>query len=133
RQNLSFVFTGSAGHGVSLTVTDAKFTIACAWCRSPFVYIIQPDGQVLAQGTWANGTGIFIDTQTLPISGTYTVRLDPTDANTGRATITLYNVPLDNQGTISPNGAPVTVSATVPGQNASLTFNGTAGQQISLA
>src|SRR5439155_5724106 len=75
----------------------------------------------------------FIDTQTLPVSGTYTVPLDPTDANTGRATIKLYNVPQDNQGTITRNRAPVTVSAVVPGQNASLTFNGTAGQQISLA
>ena len=131
-QNISFVFTGTAGQRVSLTVTDANFTIPCAWCQSAFVYIIKPDGQVLAQGTWANGTGTFIDTQTLPISGTYTVRLDPTDANTGRATITLYNLPPDDQGAITVLGPPVTVTTTMPGQRARLTFTGTPGQRVSI-
>ena len=131
-QNISFVFTGTAGQRVSLTVTDANFTIPCAWCQSAFVYIIKPDGQVLAQGTWANGTGTFIDTQTLPISGTYTVRLDPTDANTGRATITLYNLPPDDQGTITVLGPLVTVTTIMPGQRARLTFTGTSGQRVSV-
>ncbi|PYJ14948.1 MAG: hypothetical protein DME96_14650 [Verrucomicrobia bacterium] len=131
-QNISFVFTGTAGQRVSLTVTDANFTIPCAWCQSAFVYIIKPDGQVLAQGTWANGTGTFIDTQTLPVSGTYTVRLDPTDANTGRATITLYNLPPDDQGAITVLGPPVTVTTTMPGQRARLTFTGTPGQRVSI-
>src|SRR6185503_20817398 len=73
----------------------------------------------------------FIDAQNLPVSGTYTILIDPSGTNTGSMTLELYGV-TDVSGTITPGGAPVTVTTTVPGQNAQLTFAGTAGQRMSV-
>jgi hypothetical protein len=58
--------------------------------------------------------------------------VDPRLSYTGTANVTLYSVPPDVTGTITPGGAPVVVTITTPGQNASLTFQGTSGQRVSL-
>jgi hypothetical protein len=58
--------------------------------------------------------------------------VDPTGASTGSTTLTLYSVPADVTGSISPGGAAVTVTTTVPGQNGRFIFSGTVGQKISL-
>jgi hypothetical protein len=57
--------------------------------------------------------------------------MDPATTATGNITFTLYDV-TDVTGTITAGGAPVTVTITTPGQNASLTFPGTTGQRVSL-
>ena len=44
----------------------------------------------------------------------------------------MYDVPPDPIAPIAPGGPPVTVSTTVPGQNAWLTFTGAAGAQANL-
>src|SRR5207244_5601428 len=77
-------------------------------------------------------SGTFVDTKTLPLSGTYTIVVDPQSTYTGSMTLTLYDVPADVSSTITPGGAAVSVATTVPGQNASLTFTGSAGQRVSL-
>ncbi len=74
----------------------------------------------------------FIDVRTLPSTGTYTITVDPVDVAVGSLTLTLYDVPADTTGTITPGGPSVTVTTTTPGQNGTLTFAGTAGQRISL-
>ena len=79
-----------------------------------------------------NSSGQFLDVKTLPTSGTYTVLFDLYKDITGSGTLTLYDVPADISGSITPGGAPVSVTTSVPGQNAQLTFAGTAGQRISL-
>src|SRR5207245_1093680 len=73
----------------------------------------------------------FLDVLTLPVTGTYTVLVDPYSSNTGSATVTLYDVPADVSGTIVPGGSSVSVALNTPGQNARLTFSGTAGQRES--
>src|SRR5438093_7551519 len=78
------------------------------------------------------GPGGFMDVKTLPTTGTYTIVVDNYTTTTGSITLTLYNVPADFTGTITPGGASVTVTTTTPGQNGQLTFAGTAGQRISL-
>ncbi len=50
----------------------------------------------------------------------------------GSLTATLYDVPPDVTGTISVGGPPVLVNTTVPGQNARLTFDGAAGQVVTV-
>src|SRR6185295_18153413 len=87
-------------------------------------------GSSLVTGS-ASTSGGFIDTQTLPVDGTYTILIDPNGTNTGNMTLTLYNV-VDVTGTITPNGPAVNVTTTIPGQNAKLTFAGTAGQRMSI-
>ena len=48
-------------------------------------------------------------------------------------TLTLYDVPPDLTGSIAIGGPPASLTlGPVPGQNATLSFNGTAGQRVSL-
>ena len=79
----------------------------------------------LSAGTWT-------DIISLPLSGTYTIYLNPQSKATGSITLQLYAVPADASGSITIGGPAVTVTTTVPGQNASLTFSGTAGQQATV-
>ena len=51
---------------------------------------------------------------------------------TGTVTLTLYEVPADVTTSITPGGAPVTITNTTPGQNGLATFSGTTGQKVSL-
>ena len=80
----------------------------------------------------SSARGGFIDTQTLPGTGLYTILVDPQGTDVGSMTLTLYDVPADPAPSITAGGAAVTVTTTVPGQNAKPTFSGTAGQRISL-
>lgn len=73
----------------------------------------------------------FIDQQTLPTTGTYTVLTDPLNSSVGSVTLNLYDV-VDSSGTVTIGGSAVTVSTTVPGQNGTLTFSGTSSQQVTV-
>ncbi|HVG92574.1 MAG TPA: hypothetical protein VNB54_13860, partial [Alphaproteobacteria bacterium] len=77
-----------------------------------------------------SGSSGFIDSMTVPTTGTYTVLVDPGGTATGSVTLQL-NTFGDLSGTIT-IGTPLTVTTTGAGQNARYTFSGTAGQQISL-
>ena len=117
------VFDGTAGQRVSLGLTGNTFG------NCP-VTLYNPNGTTLNSGT-ASGSGGFLDARTLPLTGTYTILVDPSSTYTGNVTLTLYNVE-DVTGTITPGGAPVATQVNTPGQNVSLTFSGTAGQRVSL-
>jgi hypothetical protein len=96
------------------------------------VSILKPDGTALVSPTYVGTSGGFFDVQTLPVSGVYTILVDPVDSNTGSMTLTLYNVPADVVGTVTIGGSAVNVTTTVPGQNGRLTFSGTTGQQATV-
>jgi RHS repeat-associated protein len=126
-QNIALTFSGTGGQRVSLYLTNGSFSCC------PVVSIIKPDGGTLASvSIWGDNRAGWLDSTTLPSTGTYTIALDPPGASTGSITFTLYDVPPDASGTITPGGASVTKSATVPGQNISLTFSGTQGQRVFL-
>ncbi|HSE15992.1 MAG TPA: IPT/TIG domain-containing protein [Pyrinomonadaceae bacterium] len=129
-QNARPTFSGTAGQRISLRLTNV--TIGTSTCCSVRVSILNPDGTTLVSPTLFGATGGFIDVQTLAQTGTYTIVVDPQNTDTGSATLTLNDVPADFTGTITPGGAAVTVTTTVSGQNASLTFSGTASQRVSL-
>ncbi|MDQ3995189.1 MAG: hypothetical protein M3265_10385, partial [Actinomycetota bacterium] len=129
-ENATATFSGIAGKRISLRMTDV--TIGPSTCCSAKVSILKPDGKVLVAAAFVGTNGGFIDTKTLPTTGTYTILVDPQKAATGSMTLTLYDVPADDVDTIAPGGAAVTATAAVPGQNATLTFAGTAGQRVSL-
>jgi YD repeat-containing protein len=124
------VFDGAAGQRVSLLINGV--TINSSWSD---VNILKPDGTVLVSHVGfccgVGGGGSF-DVMTLPATGTYTISIDPASTGTGSMTLTLYNVPPDITSTITPGGPSVTVTTTTPGQNANVTFSGTAAQRISL-
>jgi len=132
-QNGTFTFSGAAGQRVSLfgdNATGFNQTFGC----DLNVSIRKPDASVLTGPVCMDGQGGpgFIDVATLPAAGTYTVLIDPLGAVTGSVRLTLYNVPADASGTITPGGSSVTTTITTPGQNGALTFSGTAGQRVSL-
>jgi subtilisin family serine protease len=130
-QNALVRFDGVAGRRISLNLTSV--TIGASTCCSARVSILKPDGSTLVYATPFGTSGGFVDTKTLPVSGTYTILVDPQLTDVGSATLTLYDVPPDVTSTITPGGPPVTVTmGPVPGQNALVTFSGTQGQRISL-
>jgi hypothetical protein len=129
-QNAKLTFAGTAGRRISLTLSGV--TIGTSTTSSLKVSITKPDGTVLLAATSLGTNGGFIDTKSLATTGTYTILVDPQLTATGSATLQLHDVPADTAGSITPGGAPVTVTTTVPGQNAKLTFAGTAGRRISL-
>jgi hypothetical protein len=93
--------------------------------------MLAPDGTKLIFPTTAGNA--FFDTEVLPAAGSYKIVVDPVLAQTGSVTLTLYNVPADASASITAGGPSVTVSIGTPGQNAKVTFSGTAGQSLTLA
>jgi RHS repeat-associated protein len=75
------------------------------------------------------GTADF-DTIKLPISGTYTLLVDPLGASAGSMSIQVLDVPPDATQPIVIGGPSVTLATNAIGQNGALTFSGTAGQRI---
>ncbi len=122
-QNARLSFAGSAGQQVSLKLSAGTMTLVK-------VSILNPDGTTLTSTTV--GSSGFLEPKTLPASGAYAILVDPNSSNTGSLTLTLYDVPPEVTGSIAPGGPAVTVTTTVPGQNARLSFAGSAGQQVSL-
>jgi hypothetical protein len=125
-QNASYTFSGTAGQQISMNLTGNTYT----GCNAVVVSILQPSGATVGSaGACTSSTG-FMDSITLPVSGTYTAFVNPQGTTTGSVTI-LLNTFTDITGTITV-GTPLTATTTTAGQNASFTFSGTAGQQMSM-
>jgi hypothetical protein len=116
-------FAGTAGQRISLNFSGVTIT-------SSKISILMPGGANLVTPFTVLRSGRFLDVRTLPVTGTYKIVVDPKLNYTGRMTLRLYDVPPDPTAAIDTT-APVTVTTTTPGQNASLTFSGTAGQRVS--
>jgi hypothetical protein len=122
-QNMLYSFTGALNQKVSLDMSSVS--IGSSPGGGTIVTMLKPDGTQL--GVYALGTdGKFVDPVTLPVAGTYKLKLDPVGANTGSATLKLYTVPVDASAVVVKNGATATPTTTVPGQNATVTFTGVA-------
>jgi RHS repeat-associated protein len=118
----AITFTGTAGERVSLDAFSDS--ILYSW------FSFSGPG-----ATWSSGyvftSGKFYEPLNLPADGTYTISIDP-QGNTGSVSLQLFDVPADPSGSITPGGAPVSVTTTAPGQNASYSFTATQGQRVSL-
>jgi YD repeat-containing protein len=125
-QNALYTFSGTSGQQVSINLSASTYV----GCNAVVVSIVKPDNTTLASAGICNGSTGFLDSQTLPATGTYTVKVDPQGTTTGSVTV-LLNSFADVTGTIT-LGTPVTATTTVPGQNALYTFTGTSGQQVSV-
>src|SRR6478735_5477069 len=118
-------FDGTAGTRVSALLSASTIT-------SSTVTISNPDGSTAGSKTLSTGSA-FIDSFTLQQTGSYVVRVHPLQAGGGSMTIQLFNVPPDATAAISPGGPPVTLTTSVPGQNAVASFTGTAGRRVALS
>jgi RHS repeat-associated protein len=119
------LFSGTRGQRVSIRASAGPYQAA---------YLHAPNGTILGP---VNGTGIgaggFIDTVTLPDTGSYTMLLTGAVGFSGSTTLQVYDVPADISGAIVAGGSAVTLTTTAPGQKARYTFQGTQGQRVSLA
>ena len=116
------VFDGVAGQRVSLGLSSATITQFA-------VSVYRPDGGALTTPITYNTTGGGLDLPVLPMTGTYTIFLDPVSTYTGNVTVTASTEVLGN---ITPGGAAVPVTISRIGQNARYLFTGTAGTTVSL-
>jgi hypothetical protein len=126
-QNGTVTFTGTTGQKISATATGVSNFPDC-----DDLVLQRPDGSTLASsGQCGTGNG-FVDASRLDQTGTWTVRFDPRQADTGSATVTTYLV-TDQTFAITPTagGVAKTFNLTTPGQNGAVTFAGTTGQKIS--
>ncbi|TYB64912.1 hypothetical protein FXF51_20965 [Nonomuraea sp. PA05] len=125
-QRGTWTFQGTAGQQVSAVLDDSTLTAL----GDATLQLRGPDGKILDQGSC--GEGCFMDTETLPVTGTYAMVWDPKDAKTGSIALRLYAVPAAVTGTVA-IGSPSTLTTTVPGQTASWSFNGTQGQRVAFS
>lgn len=121
-QRARYTFNGAAGQWVNLGLTGVSIA-------SSTVSMVKPDGSKLASTTIGPSGGSLDPETALPETGTYTIIVDPVGNHTGSMTLALSS-PVT--GTIALDGAPVTVSLNKPGKTARYTFNGHAGQWVSL-
>lgn len=117
------VFDGTAGQLVSFAVTSNGLTPGN-------ISVYKPDGNVLASIGGFIGGSPFIDVQQLPVTGTYTILVDPESTITGSLNMTVHNIS-HITGSTSIGGSSVVSNLSTPGQNATLTFSGTASQKVS--
>ena len=123
------LFDADAGQQVAIRVTDVRFTGDC-YVGSFSVRLLGPYGASQAAG-FGCPNGAFVDQQTLPASGTYTIMVEPVGANHGSLTLTVLDA-TDLADPIVMDGPAVPVSITTPGQNARLRFMAAAGQLVSV-
>ncbi|TKB68030.1 MAG: peptidase [Nitrospira sp.] len=121
-KNGLMVFDGVAGQRVSLGFSAATVT---QW----YATVYRPDGVALTTPVPYGIGGGSLNLPVLPMTGTYTIFLDPYSIYTGSLTVT---VSTELTGTITSGGAAVPIAITRVGQNARYTFSGTAGQTVSL-
>ncbi|MEU8200630.1 VWD domain-containing protein [Streptosporangium sp. NPDC049046] len=124
-QNGAWTFTGTAGQRIFLSFTDGTFGSLNADAT-----LKKPDGSTLKSSMFC-GAECFIDTITLPVSGTYTVALNPTGSYVGKLTAKITTVAADVSLQVPTNGTAVPLTTVDAGQNGNWTFAGTAGQRMS--
>jgi hypothetical protein len=127
-QDARLTFTANAGQRVVLQVTSVTNPSAT-------VNLLKPDSTTQTSVPISSGQSAFIDTQVLATTGTYTLWVQHASTYTGSETLQLNSVPADFTASITIGGPAVRVPAsgnTAIGQNASLSFNATAGQKVSV-
>lgn len=138
-QNITCSFSGTAGQVVSFDVGDPGVYTQV----TPFavqVTIFNPDSSVLATSGMMTKLALpdqlegeaFIDATVLPATGTYSILINPAGTYTGYFSTQLDFVPSNASGTVTVGGSPTTINITVPGQNGSVTFSGTASQSVTV-
>ncbi len=121
-QRARYTFDGTAGQRINLGVTGVSIL-------SSTVSILRPDGTKWESTTIGPSGGSLDPLTALPETGTYTVMVEPVSNYTGSMTLAISS-PVT--GTLALDGPSVPVGLTKPGQTARYTFNGNAGQWVSL-
>lgn len=121
-KNGMMVFDGVAGQRINIGFSGVTVTQFAAT-------VYRPDGVAMTVPTTFSTSGGSVDLPILPMTGTYTIFLDPLSTYIGNITVT---VSTELTGSITPGGSAVPISIARVGQNARYTFSGSAGQTVSL-
>jgi YD repeat-containing protein len=114
------LFDGTAGQYVSIGISGSTF----ASCT---LSLIGPSNATVAS-TGCTSSASSLGSTRLPITGTYTIGVDP-GISTGSVLLSLSS---DILLSILPGGPPVAVATTQPSQNVRLTFDASANQHVSM-
>jgi hypothetical protein len=125
-QNAAVTVSGTAGQRLSVALTGSTYGSSGLQ-----VGVRRPDGTSLVSAQSVSGSG-FLDQFVLPVAGTYSIFVDPVRAATGQIGVQVFDVSADATVAAPLDGTPVTVTTTMPGQNAAVTFSALAGQRISV-
>ncbi|WP_433728020.1 VWD domain-containing protein [Actinoplanes sp. CA-051413] len=123
-QNAKATFTATANQRVFITCTETTGLGSVNYA------LLDPAGTTVKTTSSCLSTGTLVDTLTLTAAGTYTITINPDNAETGTTTLAIYTVPADAAVTVPTNGTATTVTTTAPGQNAKATFTATANQRV---
>jgi Carboxypeptidase regulatory-like domain/IPT/TIG domain len=126
--NARLPFSGTANQRISVGVSNVSIGGSCC-VDVGILTVSKPDGSDLVSQTGFNQSGATTASVVLPVSGTFSIAIDPTYAFTGNATVTLSE---DQASSVTINGSTVPLSITRVGQNANLTFDGTSGAQVTV-
>ncbi|WP_413708514.1 hypothetical protein [Ralstonia sp. Ralssp110] len=125
-QNARYTFTATAGQNLSLAWTGATFA-----GYPSNLSVVDPSGNTVASSPYVSSTyypnGEFQLTN-LQKSGTYTVFMDPNQANTGQVGLQLL---APASGTLTVDGPSLAISQ-VAGATGRYSFTGAAGQTLGL-
>lgn len=127
-QNARYYFNATAGQPFSLSWSAANFA------NGANLQIVAPNGYIVNQtvvGSRSQHSGVFSlrDYYALPITGKYTVFLDPTGTDTGSVTLQLVgDAP---SGVLNVDGSPSRITLAT-NQSVTYTFQAVAGQTVGL-
>ena len=120
-------FAGVAGENLGLGVTGVTLSPSSVTTTNVSVY--KPDALLFASVNCAtDGKGCATNLENLPVTGTYSIIVQPSSGATGTQRLWLSH---DVAGIVA-SGVPLGVALSRPGQNARLTFAGTAGALVAL-
>ena len=120
-------FAGVAGQNLGLGITGLVLSPASTTYASIAVY--KPDARLLASvNCHVDGTQCAVNLANLPVTGTYSIIVQPANGATGTLQAWLSR---DVAESLS-SGTPFRLALARPGQNARLTFAGAAGALIAL-
>ena len=117
---VSATFAGTAGQKLYVDVPETTLPDGCG-----ILSLRDPAGKTLATGCLINGKG-GIDTVTLPVTGTYTVLVDPPGNATGTITLRLISA-TDQQSSLAIDGVEQTIAVTAAGGVGTFTFTAGSG------
>ncbi len=120
-------FAGIAGENLGLGVSGVALVPAAVTVTNMAVY--RPDATLLAWfSCGVDGTRCAANLENLPVTGSYSIIVQPANGATGTQRLWLSR---DVAGILA-SGTPAGLVLSRPGQNARLTFAGTAGSLIAL-
>lgn len=127
-QNGKVTLTGAAGYKASAWVNSVNYPFG----SFALLTVSGPSGTIDSRGASLNAFVDPDDVAGLNLSaGTYSLFVDPSTNLTGSTGLTVYYFQ-DVTGSVTVGGSALPVQTVAAGQNANITFAGTAGQQVTV-